>query len=265
LRNHHRRLIVAIDYEKERRIALFTINIPETRNAMNVQAMRELHEAMVDFRDDEELWVGIVTGSGEKAFCSGADISEMLPFIKANRGKPEAIPKTPMRGLELFKPLIAAINGVALGGGLEIALACDLRVAAETARLGTPEVTLGLIPGWGATQRLPRSIPWSKAAEILFLGRPIDAEEAYRIGLVNRVVPQDRVMPTAREWAEALCHVGPLGVRAAKQAMLRGYSMSLDEGLQLEDSLFAYLLGTEDYEEGAAAFSEKRKADFKAK
>ena len=170
-----------------------------------------------------------------------------------------------MSGLEIWKPLIAAINGFALGGGLEIVLSCDIRIAAETATFGTPEITIGIIPGWGGTQRLPRMIPWCKAAEILLMGKPIDAQEAYRIGLVNKVVPQDKVMSTAKEWAEVICQAGPLGVRAAKEAMIRGSGMTLEDGLRLEYSLFDYLLGTEDFTEGTTAFVEKRKPDYKAK
>ncbi len=256
---------MAIDYKKEGRIAIFTINRPEALNAMNMEANRELHDAMVDFRDDPELWVGIITGTGEKAFCAGADIKDTLPFKKEHRGSPWAFPALPYRGLDLWKPLIAAINGAALGGGLEIALICDIRVASENARFGTPEVRLGLLPGWGGTQRLPRMIPWCKAAEILLAGRPIDAQEAYRIGLVNEVVPQDKVMTKAKEWAEAICEMGPLAVRAAKEAMIRGSSMTLEDGLRLESSLFDYILGTEDFTEGTTAFVEKRKPDFKAK
>ncbi|TET26270.1 MAG: enoyl-CoA hydratase/isomerase family protein [Dehalococcoidia bacterium] len=256
---------MAIDYKKEGRIALFTINRPQARNAINMEAMQELHEAMVDFRDDPELWVGIITGAGDKAFCSGADIKEKLPFMKEHRHSPWASPTTPMRGLDLWKPLIAAINGAALGGGLEIALACDIRIASEATRLGMPEVTLGLIPGLGGTQRLPRMIPWCKAAELVLMGRIIDAQEAYRIGLVNKVVPPDKVMETAREWAEAICQAAPLAVRAAKEAMVRGHSLTLEGGLRLENSLEALVLGTEDFDEGTKAFLEKRKPNFKAR
>ncbi len=256
---------MAVDYEKDGKIAIFTINRPDAMNSINVQAIKELHKAMVSFRDDPELLVGIITGAGNKAFSAGADIKDMLPFIKKIRSQPWQFPPVPMRGLEIYKPLIAAVNGLALGGGLEIALACDIRIAAENARFGCPEVNLGLLPGWGATQRLPRVMPWAKAAEMIFTGKPIDAQEAYHFGLVNRVVPQDKVMSTAREIAEAICQVGPLAVRAAKEAMLRGYSMPLDEGLRLENSLFYYLLGTDDYEEGSAAFTERRKPNFKAK
>ena len=257
---------MAIDYQKEGKIAIFTINRPEALNSMNVPAARELHEAMVDFRDDPELWVGIITGAGDRAFCAGADIKDMLPFLKENlQNRPWAMPDTPMRGLDLWKPLIAAVNGMALGGGLEIALACDIRIASEKARFGVPEVTLGLIPGWGATQRLPRMIPRCKAAELLLTGKPIDAQEAYRIGLVNIVVPPEAVMTTAREWAEIICQAGPLAVRAAKEAMIRGSSLTLEDGLRLENALEAYLMSTEDYTEGTTAFVEKRKPDFKAK
>ena len=252
-----------LDYEKEGKIAIFTINRPRAFNAIDVETWQGLNSAMADFRDDPELWVGIVTGTGDKAFCSGADIKDTLPYMKDHS---EMLwPTAPKYGFDSWKPLIAAINGVALGGGLEIALACDIRIASENARLGTPEVTLGLMPGWGATQKLPRVIPWAKAAEILFTGKPVDAQEAYRIGLVNKVVSQEELMPTAMEWSETLCQVGPLGVRAAKQAMLRGYSMPLDDGLRLEGSLFKYLLETEDSIEGTTAFTEKRKPDFKAK
>ena len=256
---------MAIDYEKEGRVAIFTINRPEAMNALNVEAVRELHEAMLDFRDDPELWVGIITGAGERAFCAGADIKDWLPFNKEHRYDPWSAPPSIMRGFELWKPLIAAINGLALGGGLEIATACDIRIAAENARLGTPEVTLGLMPLWGGTQRLPRMIPWCKAAEILLMGRPIDAQEAYRIGLVNKVVPQAEVMTTAKEWAQVICQAGPLAVRAAKEAMIRGYNLTLEDGLRLENSLGAYLYGTEDFAEGTKAFVEKRKPVYKAK
>ena len=257
---------MAIDYQKEGKIAIFTLNRPEALNAMNVQTARELHAAMVDFRDDHELWVGIITGAGDRAFCAGADIKDMLPFLKEHlQNRPWAMPDTPMRGLDLWKPIIAAINGVALGGGLEIVLACDLRIASEKARFGVPEVTLGLIPGWGATQRLPRMVPWCKAAELLLMGRPIDAQEAYRIGLVNTVVPPEAVMTTAKEWAEVICQAGPLAVRAAKEAMIRGSSLTLEDGLRLENALEAYLMSTKDFTEGTTAFVEKRKPDFKAK
>jgi len=256
---------MAVGYEKEGKVAIFTLNRPEAMNALNVQTMRELQEAMMAFRDDPDLWVGIVTGAGEKAFCGGADIKDALPFMKEHSQTQWAMPPSIMRGLDMWKPLIAAINGMALGGGLELALACDIRIAAENARFGTPEVTLGLIPGWGGTQRLPRAVPWCKAAELLLMGKLIDAQEAYRIGLLNKVVPQAEVMATAREWAQAICKAAPLAVRAAKEAMLRGSAMTIEEGLRLENSLVAFVMGTEDFDEGTRAFVEKRSPEYKAK
>jgi len=256
---------MAVDYKKEGRIAIFTINRPEAFNMVNMQIFRELHKRMVEFRDDPELWVGIITGARTRAFSAGADIKDMLPFAREHRDDPRALPPSIMRGLDMWKPLIAAVNGLALGGGLEIVLACDIRIASEKARFGTPEVTLGLIPGWGGTQRLPRMLPWCKAAELLLMGRPIDAQEAYRIGLVNKVVPQEQVMPVAKEWAEAICQAGPLAVRAAKEAMIKGSSMPLEDGLHLESSLFNRIMDTEDYAEGVAAFNEKRKPVYRAK
>lgn len=255
-----------IEYKKEGKIATLTINRPEAMNSMNVKASQELHDRLVDFRDDPEVWVGIITGAGDRAFCAGADIKDMLPFMKENlQQKPWAVPETHMRGLEIWKPIIAAVNGMALGGGLEIVLACDIRIASDKARFGLPEVTLGLIPGWGGTQRLPRMVPWCKAAELALMGKLIDAQEAHRIGLVNTIVAPDAVMTTAREWAETICRAGPLAVRAAKEAMIRGTSLSLEDGLKLENALEAYVLTTEDFVEGTKAFTEKRKPEYKAR
>ena len=256
---------MAVDYKVEGKIATITLNRPEAYNSVDVRTLSELRDALIAFRENDDAWVGIITGAGEKAFCSGADISEMLPFLKSVEKKPWQIPETPMRFLEVYKPLIGAINGVALGGGLEIALICDIRIAAEHARFGCPEVNLGIIPGWGATQRLTRIIPRAKATELVFCGKPINAQEAYRIGLVNEVVPKTELMTRAQKWAEDLCQVGPLALRAAKEAMIRGYSLPLDEGIKLESAFFNYLLGTEDFKEGRDAFLNKRKPQFKAK
>jgi len=254
---------MAIDYKKEGKVAIFTINRPQAFNAIDMETAQKLHEALVDFRDDPKLWVGIITGASDKAFSAGADIKSMLPFMKEHRDAPWVMPALPMRGLDLWKPLIAAINGLAFGGGLEMALACDIRIASETARFGMPEVTLGLIPGWGGTQRLPRMIPQCKAAEMILMGKPIDAQEAYRIGLINKVVSPQEVMPTAREWAKVICQAGPLAVRAAKEAMIRGSNMTLDDGLRLENSLEANLFSTKDFNEGTTAFIQKRKPVYK--
>lgn len=256
---------MALLYQKDVHIATFTINRAEAFNAMDPDTLRELGQALEDFRRDEQCWVGIVTGVGEKAFCAGADIKKMLPFLKDSRGKPWQMPTTLWRNFELWKPIIAAVNGAALGGGLELALACDLRVAAETATFGAPEVKLGLIPGWGGTQRLIRLIPFARAAEIIFTGQPINAQEAYSLGLVNKVVPLKDLMQAVRDLAGKLCEVGPVALRAAKETIIRGASVPLEEGLRLELKFFDSLFSTEDVDEGIKAFVEKRKPQFKGR
>jgi enoyl-CoA hydratase/carnithine racemase len=253
---------MVIEYKKEGRIATFTINRPEAMNSMNIAGLRELGDALTDFQNDPALWVGIITATGDRAFCAGADVKDALPFMQRTIDK---VPATHMRGLQIWKPLIAAINGIALGGGLEIALACDIRIAVEKARFGVPETTLGLIPGWGGTQRLPRVITWAKAAELLFTGKWIDANEAYRIGLINAIVTPDKLMTAAKEWADAICKAGPLAVQAAKEAMIRGTSTSLEEGLRIETELESRTMRTEDFIEGTTAFIGKRSPNFQAK
>ncbi len=256
---------MALIYEKKGRIATITINRPEAFNAIDPATLQEFSSSLADFREDEESWVLIITGAGEKAFCAGADIKSMIPLMRQWREKPWLMPQTIVRGMELPKPVIGAINGTALGGGCEIALACDLRIASERASFGTPEVKLGLIPGWGGTQRLPRVIPLCKAAEVLLTGNPIDAQEAYRIGMVNKVVPPAQLMQAANDMAEVICKNGPLAVRAAKEALNKTRSLSLEEGLRLEWSLFSGLFLTEDFKEGTASFVEKRKPNFQGK
>lgn len=256
---------MALLYEKRGRIAYITIDRPRALNSIDPQTFQELSEALVDFRDDNNSWVAIITGSGTRAFCVGADIREMLPVLGEIRNEWWRVPPTLFRGLELWKPTIAAINGHALGGGLELALGCDLRIAAESATFGFPEVTLGIIPGWGGTQRLIRAIPKAKAAEMIFFGERIDAQEAYRIGLVNKVVPPDQLLPTAEEWANRLCEIPPLAVRAAKEAMYKGIEMNLEEGLRLETKLMDFCVATEDHQEARQAFLEKRKLEPKGK
>ena len=254
-----------IEYRKEGKIAVITINRPEALGALSVQGLEELHDALVSFRDDDDLWVGIITGTGDRAFCSGADIKGTLPFAKKTADKPWKVPTTMMRGLDIWKPIIAALNGLAMGSGMEMALGCDIRIAAENVKMGLPEVKVGMLPGGGGTQRLPRLIPPGLAAEMLFTGKVIDAQEAYRIGLVNRVVPLEQLMPTAIEMAKSICTAGPLAVRTAKEAMIRGLSMPLEDGLRLENTLIPTVLFSQDFEEGTAAFSEKRKPNFKGK
>lgn len=254
-----------LEYRKEGKIAYFTINRPDAMNALNIRVNQELEAAMLEFQNDDDVWVGIVTGAGDKAFCAGADIKETLPYLQENSEKMWNFPRSHTRRIDMWKPLIAAIKGFCLGGGLEVALGCDIRIAGENAKFGLPEVTLGLIPGDGGTQRLPRVIPACKAAEMLFTGKIIPAEEAMQWGLVNKVVPVEQVMDEAVAMANHINKAAPLAVRAAKQAMLRGREMSMDDGLRLEYMLNASCTHTEDFEEGTGAFVEKRKPTFKAK
>lgn len=252
-----------VNFKQKGSIVYITLNRPETLNSISPDMLEELSKVLVEFRDNPELRVAIVTGAG-KAFCAGADIKTMLPFLSEKaRGKPWAIPATITRGMDLWKPLIAAINGPCLGGGLELALACDLRIAAENATFGTPEVKIGVIPGWGGTQRLTQFLPRSKAVELLLLGEIIDAQEAYRIGLVNKVVPLNELMPKAEEWARIIAANAPLAIQAAKKAIIKGADLPLNEGLRLEWELEEELLGSEDFKEGVKAFLEKRRPEFK--
>jgi len=255
---------MAVDYIKESKIAIFTLNRPEALNAIDPQTALELSQALNDFKEDDDLLVGIITGAGSKAFSIGADVETMLPRMKEFTGQ-GSDPLSLVNGLSSWKPMIAAVNGAALGGGLEIALACDLRIASENAIFGMPEVGLGLIPGWGGTQRLPRIIPLAKAAELLLTGKPISAQEAHRIGLINKVVPFSELMPAAKAMAETICRRASLAVRAAKQAMIQGADMSMEDGLKLERKLNEFLVKTEDFNEGCRANLEKRQPVFKGK
>jgi enoyl-CoA hydratase/carnithine racemase len=251
--------MAVVEVQKEGKIVIITINRPEARNALNTEVRRGLNQVFVDFRDNPDLWVAILTGAGDTAFSAGADIKEFRP------GPSTATVGEALRPDQIWKPFIAAINGYALGGGLELAMQCDIRLAAEHARLGQPEINIGFMPGAGGTQRLPRFVPRAMAAQILLLGEPIDAQEAYRIGLVNKVVPLAQLLPTAKQWAETICRKGPVGVRASKEAMIRGYDLSLNEGLKLERELANGVRMSEDFAEGTRAFVEKRPPQYKGK
>jgi enoyl-CoA hydratase/carnithine racemase len=250
-------------YQQENRIVTITLNRPEAHNAFDLETSKEFSAAMIKFRDDPDAWVAIVTGAGDKAFSAGADLKKLVTAAQ-EKGAIDVTPHI-MRGLKIYKPIIAAVNGLALGGGLEVVLSCDIRIAAENAIFGVPEVRWSVIPGWGGTQRLPRMIPWAKAAELLLMGVSIDAKEAYRLGLVNLVVPLPELMPKAREWAAKICENGPLAVRAAKEAMSIGIDKTLDEGLELERSIVDHVMMTEDGREGPKAFAERRKPVYKGK
>jgi enoyl-CoA hydratase/carnithine racemase len=237
-------------FEKKGPIAYVTINRPERLNACDFETYGRLAEVWREFRDDPALRVGILTGSGERAFCVKTNYVE----------KPAEEPQNKLFPLlfELYKPIIAAINGHANGGGLEQALACDIRVAAEHAQFGLGEVRLGWLPGAGGTQRLPRLIPLGRALEMLYTGNRIGAQEALRLGLVDHVVPMDRLLSKCEEIATEICKSAPLAVQRIKQAALRGVDLPLAEGLKLEHELYDWLQGTEDAREGARAFAEKR-------
>jgi enoyl-CoA hydratase/carnithine racemase len=260
---------MGILYEKRGRVAYITINRPEVRNAIDLETSRELAQVWRDFRDDNELWIGVLTGAGEKAFSAGADLKSLIPMLAGAARTNEVTNDGGFGGitsdLTCWKPVIAAINGFCLAGGTELMLACDLRIAAENATIGLTEVRWGIIPGAGGTQRLPRMIPLATAMEIILLGEPITAQEAWRIGLINRVVPQAELMNEVERWIAILLARGPLALRAAKQAMLQGLDMPLAEGLQLEGRLFRQMLATEDAKEGPTAFAQKRTPEFKGR
>tara|TARA_B100001123_G_scaffold445819_1_gene598420 strand:- start:452 stop:1219 length:768 start_codon:yes stop_codon:yes gene_type:complete len=255
---------MSIRFERDGRLAVVTIDRPEAMNALDMAHNQELEKVWEEFRDDESLWVAILTGAGNKAFSAGADLKTLIP------AQGEGVMEDwnfggITRGVTTFKPIIAAINGVALAGGLEMVLACDLRIAADHARLGLAEVKWAIIPGAGGTQRLPRTIPLARAMEMILTGDPITAEEAFQLGLVNRVVTPEHLMDEARSLAETLLARGPLALRAAKQAVLEGAGLSMDEGLALELGLFSNIMRTEDAAEGPRAFAEKRTPNYQGR
>jgi enoyl-CoA hydratase/carnithine racemase len=255
--------------ERDGPVALLTLNrpkVPKVLNALNTPTMDELRRAVLDVKHDEAVRVLIVTGAGEKSFVAGADINELAVQTPV-QGKEHAL-----RGQHVFdlienlgKPVIAAINGFALGGGCELALACTLRIAADTARLGQPEINLGIIPGYAGSQRLSRLVGKGIALELLLTGRQVKADEALQIGLVNRVVPASELMNEARKLADELASKAPVAVKYIIEAVNRGLEISFDKGEFLEATLFGLVASTDDMREGTKAFLEKRKAEFKGR
>jgi len=252
--------------ERDGAIALLTINRPKVLNALNTPTLDELRRAILDLKHDDSARAVIVTGAGEKSFVAGADINE-LAVQTPTGGREHAL-----KGQHVFdlienmgKPVIAAINGFALGGGCELAMACTLRLAADSARLGQPEIALGLIPGYAGTQRLSRLVGKGAAMEMILTGTPIPAAEAYRIGLVNRVVAAAELMTEARTLAHQLAKNAPVAMRYIINAVNKGYEMPFAEACQYEATLFGLVASTDDMKEGTAAFLEKRKAEFKGK
>lgn len=244
-------------------VAWIQFNRPEKLNALNLDVLRDLEKVMCQCGGDDAVRVVVVTGN-EKAFVAGADIEHMSKAdIKAAYKLTDQTMQVQEKLADLPKPTIAAISGYALGGGLELALCCDFRIAAENAVFGLPEINLGIIPGGGGTQRLPRLVNLGFAARMIMLGETINSEEAHRFGLVDKVVSLDRLEEEARELASKLIERPFMALRAAKIAMRKGLNTSLKEGLQIEQDLFCMLFGTKDQKEGMAAFLEKRKPVFK--
>ncbi len=250
-----------IKFEKKDHIGLITFNRPKAFNALNSETLNELYGLLLEIEKDNDLYVVILTGEG-RAFVAGADIAEMaVKTLDEGRAFAE-LGQRVFRKIENLKPVtIAAINGFALGGGLEIALPCDIRIAAKGAQLGQPEVTLGICPGFAATQRLPRLVGPAKAKELIFTGGRIDADEAHSIGLVNRVV--EDALAAAFEMAEVICKQAPIAVKYAKQAIDKGLACSFEAGQAIEAQLFGMCFCTDDQKNGMRAFLNKEKAIYK--
>ena len=246
-------------YERQGQIAVITINRPEARNSLTPEMLTGLDAAFEEFNADSDLWVAILTGAGQKAFSAGMDLKEALPLLTSGDelGYED---HTKRQFSDVFKPIIAAVNGHCVAGGMEMLQGTDLRVAAEHATFGLGEVRWGIIPTGGSHVRLPRQIPWAVAMELLLTGEPIDAQRAYDIGLVNQVVPQGVLMTTALKLAEKICKNGPLAVQTAKEIAVR--ALAQESGFVLEKALGARVLQSEDAREGPLAFSEKRPPKF---
>ena len=250
-----------IIYDKKDRIACLTINRPEALNAMDHTTWQEIFAAIEDFRRDNNSWVMIVTGAGDKAFSVGADLKSVISSVAS--GETEITPTVWFK--DIYKPIIAAINGFCFAGAMEMVLATDIRIASEDAVLGLVEAKWGLVTSAGGTVRLVRQLSWCHAMEIMFMADPITAQDAYRMGLVNRVVPLNDLMPTAEAIARRICENGPLAVRAIKENAVRALSMPLDQALALEYFMGERIYRSEDAKEGPRAFAEKREPHFRGK
>lgn len=253
-------------YEKRGRTVIITLNRPDAMNAINTEVRDGLRDSFTKFRDDDAR-SAIITGSGDKAFSAGADLKEMSERQHKGSVNPYwgGTLAVLLRQMELWKPVIAAINGYCLAGGLEIALACDIRIASENATFALTEVTRGIIPGNGGTQVLPRVMPLGRAFQMLFTGERIDAQEAYRFGLINSIHPQAELMNAALDLAEQINAAAPISIKLVKEAALKGLDLPYLDGLRLESLFSMYVHTTEDAKEGPLAFIQKRKADYKGR
>jgi len=255
-----------IRFEKKNQIAYITVDRPKVLNALNMATMQELKQAFAAIKDDNEVRVVILTGAGEKAFVAGADIAELSQHTPVSAKEYTHRGQAIIDAIEnLGKPVIACVNGFALGGGCELAMACTMRLASENAKLGQPEVKLGLIPGYGGTQRLSRLVGKGVAMQLVLTGEMISAQEAHRIGLVNEVVPAGELIARAEAIAAKIIAHAPLAIQYAMEAVNRGLDLPLADGLFLEATLFGVCCATEDKNEGTKAFLEKRPAQFKGK
>ncbi|HYC47223.1 MAG TPA: enoyl-CoA hydratase-related protein [Burkholderiales bacterium] len=254
-------------FSVENHIATVVLNRPESMNAIDPDMRRELIATWQRVREDDDVLVVVVTGAGDKAFCTGADLKKTLPSNEsfAQETFARAAPVSPVAHMEMDKPIIAAINGYAMGGGMEIALACDIRIASDNAQFALSEARVGSIPGSGGTQRLPRAIGMSDAMLMLLTAERIDAQEALRMGLVSRVVPRDQLMPAALDIAGKIAANAPLAVRAIKRLAKRGMDMPLQQAIDSERYVFGLLYQSEDRIEGRKAFAEKRKPQYKGR
>jgi enoyl-CoA hydratase len=254
-------------------VMTLTFNRPAAKNSLSPESIVRLAQAWYEYRDDDSLRVAILTGTGEEDFCAGGDLKLLMPLMTGAR-KPadewdeklmanlQQFPDGILRGFELYKPVIAAVNGRALGGGTEMTNACDLRVAVESAIFGTPEAKVGLLPGGGSITRLPRQIPYAKAVEMLMVGDPFSAQEALAMGLLNYVVPRNELMPKAHALAASLAENGPLAVRKIKEGILRASGLPLAQAYQVENEVSVAVMQSQDAREGPRAFKEKRKPRF---
>jgi len=253
-------------YEEKGPVARVTVNRPDKLNAINRDMFFELRALFAEIAANEAVRAVILTGGGMKAFAAGADIAELAKLSPVEARELSALGQAVMEGIaRMPKPVLAAVNGFALGGGLELALCCHFRIASANARLGLPEVTLGLIPGYAGTQRLARLAGPARALEMIVTGTPLTAEQAFQAGLVNRVVEPDALLATCEEIAGTIASRGPVAVRFALEAVQRGLDGALEEGSWLEQALFGLLWTTEDMREGCAAFLEKRKPQFRGR
>ncbi|MBC7359812.1 short chain enoyl-CoA hydratase [Desulfacinum infernum DSM 9756] len=252
--------------ERQGQVAILTLNRPEVMNSLNFAMLRGLHEKVESLRFDNDVRVIIITGAGPKAFCAGADLKERATLNDQQVKEFILTIRNLFTNIEyLPKPVIAAVNGIALGGGTELALACDIRIASTTATMGLTETRLAIIPGAGGTQRLPRLVGRGKAKELIFTGRRVGAEEALSIGLVNQVAEPEKLLDACLEMAGMICETGPIAIQQAKYAINYGLETDLHTGLAIESNAYWITIPTEDRLEGLAAFREKRKPVYKGK